>query len=57
MHGKGHIRVAVGTFDSTCQIAFIDSGPGIPTEIRENGQIAVDCPLAGGTSVIVRLPI
>jgi signal transduction histidine kinase len=85
MQGKGRIRVAVGTIDSTCQIAFIDSGPGIPTEIREkiftpffttksrgsglglptakrlieahNGQIAIDCPPAGGTSVVVRLPI
>ena len=35
MHGKGSIRVAVDTFDSTCQIAFIDNGPGIPPEIRE----------------------
>jgi signal transduction histidine kinase len=85
MQGKGRIRVSVGTIDSTCQIAFIDSGPGIPTEIREkiftpffttksrgsglglptakrlieahNGQIAIDCPTAGGTTVVVRLPI
>jgi PAS domain S-box-containing protein len=85
MQGKGRIRVSVGTIDSTCQIAFIDSGPGIPTEIREkiftpffttksrgsglglptakrlieahNGQIAIDCPPAGGTAVVVRLPI
>jgi signal transduction histidine kinase len=89
MQGKGRIRVAVGTIDSTCQIAFIDNGPGIPSEIREkilekiftpffttktrgsglglptakrlieahNGQIAIDCPPAGGTSVVVRLPI
>jgi signal transduction histidine kinase len=85
MQGKGRIRIAVGAVDSTCQIAFIDSGPGIPTEIREkiftpffttksrgsglglptakrlieahNGQIAIDCPPAGGTSVVVRLPI
>jgi signal transduction histidine kinase len=35
MHGKGRIRVAVGTVDSSCQIAFIDSGPGIPIEIRD----------------------
>jgi two-component system sensor kinase FixL len=85
MHGKGRIRVAVGTIDSSCQIAFIDSGPGIPSEIREkiftpffttksrgsglglptakrlieahNGQIAIDYPAAGGTSVVVRIPI
>jgi PAS domain S-box-containing protein len=85
MHGKGRIHIAVGTVDTSCQIAFIDSGPGIPTEIREriftpffttksrgsglglptakrlieahNGQIAIDCPPAGGTAVIVRLPI
>jgi signal transduction histidine kinase len=35
MHGKGRIRVAVDTVDSICQIAFMDAGPGIPTEIRE----------------------
>jgi signal transduction histidine kinase len=85
MQGKGRIRVAIETFDNTCQIAFIDSGPGIPAEVREkvftpffttksrgsglglptakrlieahNGQIAIDCPPAGGTSVVVRLPI
>ena len=85
MKGKGRIRVAVDAIDSTCQIAFIDSGPGIPTEIRDkiftpffttksrgsglglptakrlieahNGQIAIDCPPAGGTTVVVRLPI
>lgn len=85
MKGKGHIRVAVDAIDATCQIAFIDTGPGIPTEIREkvftpffttksrgsglglptakrlieahNGQIAIDCPPAGGTAVVIRLPI
>ena len=85
MHGKGRIRVAVDTVDSTCRIAFIDAGPGIPTDIREkiftpffttksrgtglglptakrlieahNGQIAIDCPPTGGTTVVVRLPI
>ena len=85
MKGKGRIRVAVDAIDSTCQIAFIDSGPGIPTEIREkiftpffttksrgsglglptakrlieahDGQIAIDCPPAGGTTVVVRLPL
>ena len=85
MKGKGRIRVAVDVIDSTCQIAFIDRGPGIPVEVREkiftpffttksrgsglglptakrlieahNGQIAVDCPPAGGTTVVVRLPM
>jgi PAS domain S-box-containing protein len=85
MHGKGRIRVAIGTVDTACQIAFIDSGPGIPAEIREkiftpffttkrggsglglptakrlveahDGQIAIDCPAAGGTAVVIRLPI
>ncbi len=85
MKGKGRIRVAVDAVDSACRIAFIDSGPGVPTEIREKvftpffttksrgsglglptarrlieahaGQIAIDCPAGGGTSVIVRLPL
>jgi PAS domain S-box-containing protein len=85
MQGKGRIRVAVGTIDAACQIAFVDSGPGIPDDIRDklftpffttksrgsglglptakrlieahNGQIAIDCPPAGGTSVVVRLPL
>ena len=85
MHGKGTIRVAVETVDRTCEIAFIDRGPGIPANIREkiftpffttksrgsglglptakrlieahNGQIAIDCPLSGGTRVVVRLPL
>jgi two-component system sensor kinase FixL len=85
MQGKGLIRVAVETIDSSCQIAFIDAGPGIPTEVREkiftpffttksrgsglglptakrlieahNGQIAVTCPAAGGTRVVIRLPM
>jgi phosphoglycerate-specific signal transduction histidine kinase len=35
MNGKGRIHVAVGSMESTCQIAFIDSGPGIPNDIRE----------------------
>jgi len=33
--GKGSLRVVIDTLDSTCQIAFIDDGPGIPLEIRE----------------------
>lgn len=35
MQGRGRIRVALGTVDSACEIAFIDNGPGIPDEIRE----------------------
>jgi len=85
MHGKGLIRVAVETIDSSCEIAFVDAGPGIPAEVREkiftpffttksrgsglglptakrlieahNGQIAVTCPAAGGTRVVIRLPM
>ena len=29
MRGKGRIRVAIDTVNSSCQIAFIDRGPGI----------------------------
>ena len=85
MRGKGSIRVAIDTVDTSCQIAFIDRGPGIPPEIREkiftpffttksrgsglglptarrlieahSGQIAIDCPPAGGTTVVVRIPL
>lgn len=85
MKGRGRIRVAVTAVDTSCQIAFIDAGPGIPPEVREkiftpffttksrgsglglptakrlieahNGQIAVDCPPGGGTTVVVRLPM
>jgi PAS domain S-box-containing protein len=85
MHGKGTIHVAVEAINSTCQIAFVDGGPGIPAEIREkiftpffttksrgsglglptakrlieahHGQIEVTCPPAGGTTVVVRLPL
>ena len=35
MQGRGRIRVAVNEIDAACQIAFIDGGPGIPTDIRE----------------------
>jgi two-component system, LuxR family, sensor kinase FixL len=84
MQGKGRIRVAVEAGESTCQIAFTDGGPGIPSEIREKiftpffttksrgsglglptakrlveahkGQLVIDCPPAGGTTVMVRLP-
>jgi two-component system sensor kinase FixL len=85
MQGKGRIRVAVQPADGTCQIAFIDAGPGIPPDLRDkifspffttktrgsglglptvkrlieahSGQVAVDCPPAGGTTVVIRLPL
>jgi signal transduction histidine kinase len=85
MQGKGRIRVAVEPVDTTCEIAFVDGGPGIPPEIREkiftpffttksrgsglglptvkrfieahNGQVAIDCPPTGGTTVVIRLPM
>jgi two-component system sensor histidine kinase PilS (NtrC family) len=85
MQGKGRIRVAVEPVESTCQIAFVDGGPGIPPDVRDkiftpffttktrgsglglptvkrlidahNGQITIDCPPAGGTAVVIRLPI
>jgi two-component system sensor kinase FixL len=34
MRGKGVIHVSVTSVDSSCHIAIIDSGPGIPLEIR-----------------------
>ena len=85
MHGKGRSACQSTRVDSTCQIAFIDAGPGIPADLQEkiftpffttksrgsglglptakrlieahNGQIAIDCPPAGGTTVVVRIPI
>jgi len=35
MHGRGTIRVSLSSRADTCQIAFSDSGPGIPLEVRE----------------------
>jgi PAS domain S-box-containing protein len=35
MRGQGHIKVSVRTSGDGCRIAFEDSGPGIPPEIRE----------------------
>ena len=35
MRGRGTIRVEIGMHDTTCEIAFADSGPGIPPEIRD----------------------
>ncbi len=33
--GDGVIRVSVGHVDRTCQVAVADTGPGIPSDIRE----------------------
>ena len=85
MDGRGTIRVAVAPNETMCQITFIDTGPGIPAELREKifspffttksrgsglglptakrlieahkGQIAIECPPTGGTTVIVQLPM
>ena len=35
MQGQGTIRVTLTSLDDTCQISFSDSGPGIPSEVRE----------------------
>lgn len=35
MQGRGRIRVAIGTVDGACEVRVVDSGPGIPLEIRE----------------------
>lgn len=35
MQGKGKIRVDITTAEAACRIAFVDGGPGIPTDIRE----------------------
>jgi two-component system, LuxR family, sensor kinase FixL len=35
MEGRGTIVVALSTTDSACQIAFTDTGPGIPQEVRD----------------------
>jgi two-component system sensor kinase FixL len=34
MDGRGTIRVAVAPTETMCQITFIDTGPGIPAELR-----------------------
>jgi PAS domain S-box-containing protein len=85
MQGKGRIRVAVESIETTCQIAVADDGPGIPPDVRQKiftpffttksrgsglglptvkrfveahaGEIAVQCPPAGGTTVVIRLPV
>ena len=35
MRGSGRIRIRVHTADQSCQIIFVDAGPGIPPNIRE----------------------
>jgi hypothetical protein len=35
MQGKGRNRVAVERSGATCQIAFVDAGPGIPPDLRD----------------------
>jgi two-component system sensor kinase FixL len=85
MQGRGTIRVDVSAAGKACRIAIVDSGPGIPADVREkiftpffttkargtglglptvkrlidahSGDIAIDCPPEGGTTVVVRLPL
>jgi signal transduction histidine kinase len=35
MQGKGKIHVAISTAEANCSIEFIDSGPGIPKDVRQ----------------------
>jgi PAS domain S-box-containing protein len=35
MHGRGEVRVSVQARDERCLLAFADSGPGIPPDVRE----------------------
>jgi two-component system sensor histidine kinase HydH len=35
MKGRGTIRVSLAAIANSCQIAFADDGPGIPSEVRE----------------------
>ena len=35
MQGQGKIDVTIAAIDGACEIAFADSGPGIPEEIRD----------------------
>jgi len=35
MHGEGVLRVIITSVDSQCEIAFTDTGPGIPADIRQ----------------------
>jgi two-component system sensor kinase FixL len=85
MQGRGQIRVEVTSANASCRMAFIDRGPGIPSDVRakiftpffttkargsglglptakrlieaHHGEIAIDCPATGGTTVVVRLPL
>jgi signal transduction histidine kinase len=78
------IQVSIRQDTASCQIAFADSGPGIPADVRDQiftpffttkargsglglptsrriveahrGEIRVDCPPTGGTTVVVSLP-
>jgi two-component system sensor kinase FixL len=85
MQGQGAIVVTMNAEDGMCQIAFQDSGPGIPPDILDKvftpffttkargtglglptarrlieahaGQIRIECPPGGGTTVTVHLPV
>jgi signal transduction histidine kinase len=35
MEGKGKIRLNLAAADAFCRIAFIDGGPGIPPDVRQ----------------------
>ena len=35
MGGQGRVRVLVAAADSTCHVRFVDTGPGIPMDIRD----------------------
>jgi PAS domain S-box-containing protein len=35
MDGKGTLRVSIAAADSACAIAIVDSGPGIPEDVRQ----------------------
>ena len=36
MRGTGVLRVFVASVDNHCRVSFQDSGPGIPSDVREN---------------------
>ncbi|OFV90224.1 MAG: hypothetical protein A3G76_08105 [Acidobacteria bacterium RIFCSPLOWO2_12_FULL_65_11] len=85
MRGKGVIGTSVTSIENSCEIVIVDSGPGIPPDVREKiftpffttkskgtglglpttkqfveahgGTITVDCPVGGGTTITVRLPL
>jgi len=35
MQGRGTIQVSLGLIGDSCELAFMDEGPGIPSEVRE----------------------